>query len=76
MILILGLLGMYFDSAVVFVETSSLLFRWVLTIPWVRMINFWNTIFEIHVIYAEIPFSKLSLFVIVLFTKWAEKEKQ
>ena len=39
------------------------------------MINFWNTIFEIHVIYAEIPFSKLSLFVIVLFTKWAEKGK-
>ena len=32
--LILGLLGMYFDAAVVFVTKSSLLFRLALAILW------------------------------------------
>ena len=33
--LILGLLGMYFDDAVVFVTSQTLLLRLVLTILWV-----------------------------------------
>ena len=33
--LILGLLGMYFDAAVVFVTNSSLLFRSAVAILWV-----------------------------------------
>ena len=34
--LILGLLGMYFDATVVFVTKSSLLFRLALAILWVE----------------------------------------
>ena len=37
--LILGLLGMYFDAAVVFVTKSSLLFRLALAILWFLFIN-------------------------------------
>ena len=36
MMLILGLLGMYFDAAVVFVKKSSLLFRLAVAILWCR----------------------------------------
>ena len=35
-ILALGLLDMYFDAAVVFVTNSALLFKFALTILWLR----------------------------------------
>ena len=37
--LILGLLGMYFDAAVVFVKTFSLLFRLALAVLWEKLMN-------------------------------------
>ena len=37
MMLILGLLGMYFDAAVVFVTNSSLLLRLAVAILWCRV---------------------------------------
>ena len=38
MMLILGLFGMYFDAAVVFLTNSSLLFRLVLTILCIKVV--------------------------------------
>ena len=38
MMLILGLLGMYFDAAVVFVTNSSLLFRLAVAILWMGLL--------------------------------------
>ena len=35
--LILGILGMYFDAAVVFVTKSSLLFRLAVAILWIAL---------------------------------------
>jgi hypothetical protein len=42
--LILGLLGMYFDAAVVFVTKSSLLFRLAVAILWATAYTmlYWN----------------------------------
>ena len=37
---ILGLLGMYFDAAVVFVTNSSLLFRFAMAILWAATIDY------------------------------------
>ena len=36
---ILVILGMYFDAAVVFVKNFLLLFRWVLTILWLNLLE-------------------------------------
>ena len=47
MMQILGLLGMYFDAAVVEVKKNLLLIRFALAILWKRsMDNFWCTVFE------------------------------
>ena len=42
MMLILSVLGMYFDAAVVFLTNSSLLFRLAVVILWIQMDLLWS----------------------------------
>ena len=52
---VLGLLGMYFDAAVVFVTNSSLLFRLVMAILWgVSMTNLKSRVLWVSVSFIAI----------------------
>ena len=63
--LILGVLGMYFGAAVVFVTKSSLLFKLTVAILWVGVCKLFNKWFhELHILILFYHFPKIIFFFV------------